>query len=133
MPFLDEAIALLEEADIGRSFEDLFGGVDVHLPEGTATITTVRETGAYAGIRTQDVRAMAYEEPTAQVVVRARTDRLAYDKARAAYDALFTTNRTVLGTWYLEVMPMQPPFPMGKDTAGRTRYAFNFRALKRPS
>lgn len=133
MPFLEEAISILEEADIGLAFEDIFAGSDVKIPEGTATIVTLRETQGYAGRREQDVRTVAYAQPTAQVVVRARTLALAQAKAMAAYDALFVTNRTILGTWYCEIIPEQMPFDMGKDTAGRTRYGFNVRADKRPS
>lgn len=133
MPFLEEAISILEEADIGRSFEDLFAGSDTKLPEGTGTIVSLRETQGYAGRREQDVRTVAYAQPTAQLVVRARTLALAREKAMAAYDALFVTNRTILGTWYCAIVPEQMPFDMGKDTAGRTRYGFNFRADKRPS
>lgn len=133
MPFLEEAISLLEEADIGRSFEDIFAGSTVKIPEGTGTITSLRETGSYPGVREQDVRGLAYEQPTAQITVRARTDVLAREKAKAAHDALFTTNRAVLGTWYLEVEPIQLPMPMGIDTSGRALYVFNVRALKRPS
>lgn len=133
MPFLEEVVSLLEEADVGVGNIDIFGGSDIKIADSDATITTLRETGAWPGIRTQDVRAMAYEHPSAQLVVRAKTIARAREKAQQAYDALFVTNRAVLGTWYLEVVPMQPPFDMSKDAAGRCRYGFNFRALKRPS
>lgn len=133
MAFLDETISLLEEADIGRAYEDIFAGSDAKLPETQATIVTVRDTGGFAGIRTHDVPGVAYEEPTAQLVARARTVSLAYEKARAAYNALWITNRTIKGTWYLEIVPTQPPFEMGKSVSGLPRYGFNFRALKVPS
>lgn len=136
MPFLEEVVSVLEEADIGRAYEDIFAGSDVKIAEGTATITTIRETQGYGGggIRTQEVTGYAYEEPTGQLVVRARTLALARDKAKAARDAFEAVeNRVVLGTWYLWIMQEQAPFDMGKDTAGRTRYGFNFRACKRPS
>lgn len=133
MPFLEEAVSLLEEADIGTAGDDLFAGSDAKSADGTATITMVRETGSFGIVRTQDVRGAAYEQPTAQLVVRAATVALARAKAQDAYDALFITNRAVLGTWYCYVLPMQPPFDMSKDAAGRPRYGFNFRAYKRPS
>jgi hypothetical protein len=136
MPFLDEIVSVLEAADVGRAYEDLFAGSAIKLPEGTATITTLRETAGYGhgGIRTQEVAGVTYEEPTAQLVVRARTLALAYAKARAAWDALVRVeNQTVLGTWYLWILEEQMPFDMGSDTSGRTRYGFNFRACKRPS
>lgn len=133
MPFLEEAISVLEEADVGVSLVDLFAGSDVRIPEGQTTFITLRETQGYDGRRVQDVRGMAYEMPTAQLVARARTLALAQAKARQAYDALFISNRTVLGTWYLEIVPEQAPFDMGQDASGRPRYGFNFRADKRPS
>lgn len=133
MPFLEEAVSILEEADVGRSFEDIFAGSDVKIPDSPQTITTLRDTGSFGIVRTQDVRGVAYEQPTAQLVVRAKTLADARAKAQEAFDALFITNRAVLGTWYLYILPMQPPFDMSKDAGGRSRYGFNFRALKRPS
>lgn len=133
MPFLEEIVSVLEAADLGRAYEDIFGGSDVKIPDTQATLTILRETQGYAGRRTQDVRTVAYAQPTAQLVVRARTLALARAQAMAAYDALFLTNQTILGTWYLEILPEQMPFDMGKDTSGRTRYGFNLRAEKRPS
>lgn len=136
MPFLEEVISVLEEADIGRAYEDIFAGGDIKIPDGTGTITTIRETAGYGhgGIRTQDVAGVAYEEPAGILVVRARTLDLARSKATAAYNALIRVeNRVVLGTWYLYILDEQPPFDLGKDLAGRTRYGFNFRACKRPS
>lgn len=136
MPFLEEAMSVLEEADIGRAYEDIFAGSAVRLPESTATFVTLRETQGYGGggIRTQEVTGLAYEEPTGQLVVRARTLALASAKAKAARDAFEAVeNRIVMGTWYLWIRQEQAPFDMGNDTAGRTRYGFNFRACKRPS
>lgn len=136
MPFLEEVISVLEAADIGRAYEDIFAGGDVKIPEGMGTVTTLRETPAYAngGIRTQDVVGLAYEEPTAILIVRARTLELARAKATAARDALERVeNRIVLGTWYLWIYQEQLPYDLGKDLSGRSRYGFNFRACKRPS
>jgi hypothetical protein len=133
MPFLEETIGLLEEADVGRAFEDIFAGSDAKLPETQATVVTVRETGGFGGIRTHDVSSVAYEEPTGMVVARARTVKDARNKARAAYDALWVSNRYIKGTWYLEIVPTQPPFEMAKSVSGLPRYGFNFRALKVPS
>jgi hypothetical protein len=36
-------------------------------------------------------------------------------------------------TWYLEVMPMQPPTDMTADGPGRAKFSFNVMARKKPS
>jgi hypothetical protein len=41
---------------------------------------------------------------------------------------------TAVGTsFYLELLPTQEPFDLGKDAVGRSQSAFNVMAVERPS
>jgi hypothetical protein len=74
----------------------------------------------------------AIDRPRVQVTVHARTYAAADAQAQACHRALARiVNQTAAdGTRYLRVVPIQSPFELGLDTAGRAVVAFNVECWK---
>lgn len=132
--FLEEMVFVCEGADVGTGDTDLFASSKAVLPAGDGPITTIRELPGAPSLRTHDTAGDAYEQPRAQLKVRAKNFRTARDTAWKAYRAFRALeNTTVLGTPYLGMRLEQIPSDMGTDSQGRAQVGFTFSAIKRPS
>ena len=130
----EDICAVLSAAGVGTAGVNLFAGF---LPDAPDAASVVYETGGSAP--TMAMRATVgavVENPSVQVVSRA----LAYDEAAAratshtAWKALCgLPDQTVNGTRYLWALPIQSPFLMGRDEAGRVLIAFNADVVKEVS
>ena len=88
--FVQEILALLEEAEVGTRAVTLFGSSQVALPgpEVAGPFLVVRATGGTAPQGTHNDGAGAYRQPGLQVLVHALDAAAAETMALAAYDAL---------------------------------------------
>lgn len=130
---LHEIVSYLAAQGIGTAGTDLF---DAMMPNDPDTIVCVYTYGGRVGDYVQEQPTVAYEHPRIQVVARGpREDYLtAYNKAKAAYDALdAVTNLTLSGTHYLRITPLQTPFEMRRDNLERPHVGFNAECFKVPS
>lgn len=133
MAFLDELIDVLKTAGVVTN--NVFASTKAQIPTGAGPYLSIVETGGLVSERVHDEPAnQGYDRPTAQIVARAERYDVARTLARNAYQTLRNVrNREILGTWYLWIREMQPPFDLGLDENGRARVAFNVMCMKRPS
>lgn len=110
----------------------LFFGSVVTLPtDKVLPILTIIETGGLAPVYIQNSARPAYQQPAAQIVGRAGSYNTARLTAVAAYNAVLDIeNELVNGVKYLYIRPLQEPFDLGPDDAGRARVAFNVLGYK---
>lgn len=133
MEFPDDLALVLELAGVGTRGTDLFGSSSAQIPAGDGPITTITTTQGLRPTRNRE-GGTAYEEPAAQIVVRAKQVAVAEARARVAFNACMAVGgELVNGTWYLSITPQQTPFDAGLDPQGRARVVFNVRATKRPA
>jgi len=85
--FEQELVARLVAAGVGSAGSTIFVSSSAAIPDGDGPYLTVTATGGLAPERTQ-AELPAYQRPSAQIAVRARTYAAARDRARAAYQAL---------------------------------------------
>lgn len=134
MAWLDDLVSLLSPgvAVYGTS---LFVSSRAVIPTGDGPYLALIETGGSGPRRTQNaVATPAYVQPGAQVIAFASTEPAAKTMITNAYNVLVgVSNRLVGSVWYLWIRPLQEPFDMGLDEAGRIRIGFNVIALKRPT
>jgi hypothetical protein len=128
---------------VGLQKVDMFGASQKIIPAEGGPYLSVHETGGTSPENTQNsVIVPAYQKPGAQIVCRHASSPVAEAMARAAYNSLVKTRNqwiasgevSATGTWYRKIRPLQEPYDMGAlDAQGRTRWAFNVLADKRPS
>jgi hypothetical protein len=138
-----ELLYIMSGDGVGLQTVNMFGSSGKSLPAGAGPFLSVIETGGTAPDNTQNsVIRPAYEQPGAQIVVRADTYPAAYAMARAAYNSLVKTRNEFIGsgvisatgTWYRKIRPLQSePYDLGLDGTGRPRSGFNVLCDKRPS
>lgn len=124
--------ALIIGASLGTASTVLRGRKAV-IPPGDGPFTVVIPTGGReADYVHNDGGSKSYANPSAQIVVRAKSFDVAMARAKAIEPVLRVVNTTVSGTVYLFLRPVQEPFDLGPDESGRARVAFNVVAQKRP-
>lgn len=134
MPFLEDIVSGYVTAGVGVFGTNIFLTSRHNTPDGDGPYLSIVETpGREADETHNEVVVPAYQRPSAQVVVCARTYQTARTMARAAYNASRVTNQLVNGTWYRRMRPSQEPFDYGLDPKGRPQLAFNLTAEKGPS
>lgn len=135
MPFLDEIAAKLVSAGVGVIGSSIFLGTRADIPPGNGPYLSLVETGGFGPTRIHNEDAASTQQPTAQIMVRARTYLTARAMSKAAYLALDGTfNTTLSGTFYLRIAARQEPTDIGlEEGTNRARVAFNIEAEKRPS
>lgn len=133
MTFIEEVVARLVAQGVGVLGTSLVVSSKSLIPAGDGPIVSLTETGGSGPQFVQNSSTAAVQRPTVQVVARASTYLAAAAKARAAYDALLLYNTSLSGTRYKRLLPLQEPFDMGLDAAGRPMVAFNVMAERQPS
>lgn len=84
-----EVVRYLQDHGVGVEGATLFAGAHAVVPSGDGPYLTVSATGGPDGIRTHNVtQGPAYERPTFQVTVRARSVDAAVSMVWAAYNLL---------------------------------------------
>lgn len=120
---------VLAAAGIGVEGETLFWST---LPDEPAACVAVYETGgeppdtSKAGIEARN--------PRLQVLCRAEDYEAAMAKAEAAYAALVAVRGEIVGSGavYHSIRPLQEPFAIGKDDAGRSLISCNYSVSRSP-
>lgn len=135
MSFPDEVVARLVAQGVGTYGTDIFGSSGATVPAGDGPYLSLTETGGSGASGTHNDTAT--ENPTMQVLARARYAADARTLLKAAYDALGGANGlhnvTLSGTFYLRIAARQGITDIGKDDPGRPMFAFNIEAEKQPS
>lgn len=143
MGFVQELLYIMSGDGVGVPVSNMFSSSAKVLPTGPGPLLTITETGGSGPENTQNsVIKPAYQNPGAQIVVRADSYPVAYAMARAAYNSLVKTRNQYIGsgilnstgTWYRKIRPLQEPSDvLGLDADGRARCSFNVLSEKRPS
>jgi hypothetical protein len=144
----DDIVTLFQEANVGVLNASTGTGIFVSTkanvplaPSGAATVTIVETPGSGPERTQNSVIRPAYIRPSAQILVRAATSKIAKGKAYECYNALVGIRNALvyrepqtfqLSGWYREINPLQEPFDLGVDDRKEIRYAFNVTAVRRP-
>ncbi len=133
--FFPDLIYWYESAGFDLSYgRNLFKGPKAKIPDGKGPYVSLIRKGGQGFEGTHNALGIAYERPSAQVVVRA-TD---YDVAEALVGRLYfrtleILNQNINGCWWrLASCPLEP-FDLPPDEKERPRIAFNVDAIKRTS
>ncbi|HVJ72027.1 MAG TPA: minor capsid protein [Sphingomicrobium sp.] len=132
MSFTDEIKSRL----VAQGVTDLIlVGMKPVLPdEAGKKFITMREYGGRAPWRVHNTGAATrYARPGLQVIAHAPNTVDSLALAYQAYNALCFVNTVISGTTYIQVNPLQEPYPLGLDTKGRVQFVFNVETLKTPS
>ena len=139
MPWLDELVILMDDANVGTLGVDMFTSTKSAPPilaSGEATLSIVETSGSSPERTQNSVIKPAYLNLAAQFLARAGTYAKAKAKAQAAYDAVVgirnvtVTDNALISGWYREITPLQEPFDAGVDDRGQARCAFNVIAIR---
>ena len=135
MAFEDDLVVRLASRGVGVLGTNIFVSSKAMIPTGDGPYLSITTTGGAPPLRTQNsVAQPAYQRPSAQLVARAASYPAARTMINAAYSAVAGVRSEVInGVYYREMNPMQEPFDLGLDSAGRATLAFNVAAIKRPS
>jgi hypothetical protein len=133
MAFADDIVFIFAGAGLGTPGVDLLIGPRGVIPDsGALSVIPSGGPGPVGTHNSTDVP--AYVRPTAQIVSRAPTYVASEAKSQQAWNVLFPVrNRLVNGTWYLHILMLQDPFPLGEDENNLVRFVFNVGCEKRPS
>ncbi len=96
-PLIEELVSILVAAGVGTSAGNIFAASSADIPTGSGPYLTIEPTGGLFAERTHnETSSPAYQRPTAQIVVRAKTYSAARTMANAAYTALVNVrNQTI--------------------------------------
>jgi L-asparaginase/Glu-tRNA(Gln) amidotransferase subunit D len=131
--FPEDLIVQLVAEAVGTAAVNLHISSKSASPKTDAPNLFILETGGTSSLRTQDKQGDAYENPSAQILVRGKEYAVVRAMLSAAYDALVKVRNTTLnGTWYVEIRGLQKFIDLGLDENGHVRVAFNVLATKRP-
>ena len=86
--FYEELRNLLEDAGVGTRNVDIFGSSKAKIPTGDGPYLLILETGGTAPMKVQNSKSPRYQRPSAQIVVRGKSNSAARAMAFDAYDAL---------------------------------------------
>ncbi len=107
----------------------LLTGTPVHkgfFQEIPDTAVTIRETGGFPTEHVMAVQGAILDEPTVQVVARAKDYQSAMSTARDLFTRLDGLRDTVINAvTYQFIAAMQPPFFLQRDANHRFECAFN--------
>lgn len=138
----DEIAGRLVEKSVAALKTTLFIGAKAQLPKRVTGAPAFLVVSCYQGrdpVRTHDRGTQtAYARPRLQVVAHGDEPGAVWALAMAAYEALpldddAAGGAAVGGVWYLRITPLQDPWEMGLDDAGRLMVGFNLETEKRPS
>ena len=122
-------VRYLESLGLGELGVDTFIGLKSTLPnlkpEQVGPFVTIVETGGLGPLGTHNEGKTAYRRPWFQLVIRHKSPFLAREKADQLYLALATENKLMGDLRFVNVTPLQEPFPLGPDDKGFDRMAFN--------
>lgn len=125
---LDDIASYLQTQGLGTLAVDLFLGTSPPDPDATIVI---REYGGGQPVFLATGGEPAYEYPRFQLTCRGVDYVSARDRAERCYRALSRIANQQVGTsWYLRVVPLQSPFPVGQDESDRELMVANFEAIK---
>ena len=135
MALRNDLIEILEDDGVGTYEVDIFVGRKARIPTGDGPYWSIILTGGYAPDYIQNDADPAYQHPGAQFTCRAKDPIEAETGARMAYKAVAKVTNLVVsgGVRYLRIRPIQEPFDLGDDDAGRSRWSFNVTVEKTPS
>jgi len=136
----EDLVAQLEAEGVGVAHTTIFISSKASSPKSSTILPQsavpqlfIMETGGSGSFRTQNDVGDAYENPSAQILVRGGTYSSARAMLVAAYNALVkVSNQTLNGTWYLDIRGMQKFIDLGPDENNYARIAFNVIGTKRP-
>lgn len=143
--WIDDLVSLLVAGAAGTAGTSIFWTSGAILPPASATqsrtgFLTLQDTGGAAPIIMHNSTKAgvqiipAYRRPSAQIVARSTDAGPAMILAEKAWNiCVQKRNFFVNGVWYVKLDVVQEPFDLGKDDAGRVRYAFNVDGEKRPT
>lgn len=138
--FIDDAVTLLSDANIGVRGVSLFWTAGAVLPSVNSTAAlagflTLQSTGGPPPILMHNSdQTPGYVQPEVQVCARAKTTAPASALALRAWN-IFVQRRslTVNGVWYISIdVKQSEPFELGPDVSGLYRFVFDIRCRKRP-
>ena len=98
------------------------------------TVVAMRETGGYASqyAAGSGVGHVVFDEPTLQVVTRAKDYQTAMSTCRTVYDLLNGLREQLInGVLYHFIRALQPPFFLMRDENKRYLCAFNIHVQRR--
>lgn len=133
--FTTDLIVLMSTNGFGSFGVDIFKSAKSVPANGDGPFTTIIPTGGLGdmGTHNDSRNAVAYEQPSAQIIVRAEDADVAEGRARDLYFLLNFVDQFVNGTWWMKCSPKQEPFELPLDGKSRARFAFNIGTIKRPS
>jgi hypothetical protein len=94
--FIEELAKVLQTALVGVYGETIFGGSLVSLPDTAGPFVTIIESSGLAPLYTHNSPSPSYQQPSAQITIRAADYAVARATARAAYDALAAVNNATV-------------------------------------
>jgi Bacteriophage minor capsid protein len=123
-----------------KSFLDglgTLGAIRVGILDATPDeLCAINEYGGLTPIGKFGVQGVGQERPSLQIIFRGTPNDYAtpMSRARIAYFALAAVQPgTLSGTIYDQIIPIQPPFSLGKDTNNRYEISCNYYLIKDPS
>jgi hypothetical protein len=96
------------------------------IPADASDVLSFVETPGFAPEFVQNSPIPAFTFPAAQIVARSQSYEAASDLAKQCYDLCVNVDGVAInGTKYIYIRPLQEPFDLTPDDAGRARVAFN--------
>jgi hypothetical protein len=86
--FIEEVAKILVTGGVGAWGKVIFGSSLVTIPSGSGPYVSIIENSGLAPLYIQNSASPAYQQPSAQIIVRAADYAVARTTARVAYDAL---------------------------------------------
>lgn len=117
---------------------NLFKGAKARIPSGKDDVgpyvSLIRSGGTSGDGTHNSTEVIAYEEPTAQILSRAKDGDDAEQMALKLRAFLFPIRNTFInGCWWREINVLGDVFELPPDEQQRARQAFNIRGVKRVS
>jgi hypothetical protein len=124
----EHVVQYLDDMGFGTSAVDLFAD---NMPPNPHDAVVIQTTGGFSPTFVHDSPGVHTELPTVQVVCRSKSIVSAKAKCFAIYAALsMIRNQQVDGVFVQRMVPMQSPFPLGRDDNDRWQWVVNFMAQK---
>lgn len=129
-PFTEDLVAHLQTLGLGVYDPDGPNGTLFRdeMPAAPDVVAVVYQTGGMSPEKGFGSKAIRYEHPTASVKFRGAPGDVTgpRDRAQVAYEAFAQMEvEDVNGVPYLQMQPMQMPFPVETDAQNRRIWGFN--------
>jgi hypothetical protein len=134
--FVPDLVFFLEQAPLGLTYGvNVFKGPKAKIPDGNGPyVSIIRATGLGSEGTHNSVNVPAYEQPGAQILVRATDYDVAERMAQSLYDLLWPVqNQFINGTWWRMLNCKGEIYDLPPDEKQRARVAFNIGCVKRTS